>query len=150
MAIVGPVCSCSGCFISPTTTVLCREMSGNERRLVDSTRTTAGVPPASSEPEAPGAFNPARGIGYTPTRLMLIVEQGPRTMPLKPQDREDGGAPPLPGTSRRTRCSTLSIQTPPLKINGHMSCDTTFKRRESSVNSPKGPCRPSKSKTHVH
>lgn len=63
MAIVGPACSCSDCFIASTTTVLCREMPGNERRLVESTPTSTAVPPVSTDPGVPGASTPAENIG---------------------------------------------------------------------------------------
>lgn len=124
-------------------------MSGNERRLLNSTRTPTAVPPASSEPDVPGRFTPAEEIGLPGERLMLIVCQGPLTIALNPQGRGDGGVPPTPGTSRRTRCFTLSTKTPRQKRNAHMSCAITFRRRGSSVNFPMGPCSPSKSKTHV-
>lgn len=56
MAITGSVCSCSRCSFASTTTVLCREMSENERRLVDSTRTPTALSPGLSGPEDPGMF----------------------------------------------------------------------------------------------
>lgn len=73
MAIIGPACSCSDWFIASTTTVLCREMSGNERRLVESTPTPTAVPPKSTDPRVPGTVIPAEDIGLIEGDMLTHV-----------------------------------------------------------------------------
>jgi hypothetical protein len=102
LAIVGPACSCSDCFIASTTTVLCREMSGNERRLVESTPTPTVVPPASTDPGVPGAFAPAEDIALLEGD-MLTRWAGPSKNGAQPAKSRRRRRPADPGNQSKNQ-----------------------------------------------
>lgn len=102
MAIIGPACSCSGCFIASTTTVLCREMSGNERRLVESTPTPTAVPPASTDPGVPGGFTLAEDIGSSDGD-MSTRSAGPSNNGAQPAKSRRRRRPPESGNQSKNQ-----------------------------------------------